>query len=166
MADDSLLFGEKSKKGLREWIYARYACGDPVSVIAAEEGISTNEVYLLMKSCPDDYEKTKVQREQFNGVRIVRSLSLVDAHNLRVLEGLLDKTISEIVLSEAFREIAKIGKDLAHRVNLFEGKATEIVEQQTREKPMPLDEMERRIAEAKNAGDGIDNGSVEGNGTQ
>ena len=166
MDNDSLLFGDQNKQGLREWIYARYACGDPVSVIAKEEAISIQKVYAIMNSCPEDYEDTKVKREQFNGLRIVRSLALVDAHYLRVLEAMLDDNVSTLIKSEAFKELSKLSRNLALRVQLYEGKATEIIEQQTREKPMPLEEMRQRLEDAESVGTGLDDLSVNGGDSQ
>ena len=157
-----LTFGEAKDHAKREWIYARYAAGDHLGTIAADAGLSANQVYDIMKSCPENYETTKMRREQFTGLRLIRSQSLLDAWNLRMLEDMDNEKVT--VTPDIIKELVKLNKDLAHRVQLYEGKATEIVDMQTREKPLPLEEMERRIAAAKAAGDGIDMGSVEGEG--
>ncbi len=73
-----LLFGNSEEKELH-FIYARYAMGDPVSMIAADLGISEAKVRTRMSTQPERYEEIKKQREAFTGIRLQRSLSLVDA---------------------------------------------------------------------------------------
>jgi len=152
-----LIFGETKDHGKREWIYARYACGDHIGTIASDSGLSIQQVYDIMKSCPDDYEKTKTQREQFCGLRLIRSLSLLDAYNLRLLEDLTEEKL--IATPDTIRELSKLCKDLAHRVQLYEGKATEIIKSK-RDDAITLEEAEARIAEAKAAGTGLDTKSI------
>lgn len=159
---EQLLFGSK-KDTDRLWIYSRYAAGDPISIIAADARLSLAQVYDLMRECPDDYEKTKKQREQFSGLRVGRSLSLVDAYNLRLLEKFTED--ETVVTAEMIKELAKLCKELAHRNQLYEGKATEIVDSRFSTKTLSVEEAESRLAEAKAAGTGIDNSSIEGNGS-
>ena len=150
-----LTFGEADDGGKREWIYARYACGDHIGTIAHDAQISPEQVYNIMKSCPDDYEKTKIRREQFCGLRLIRSVSLIDAWNLKMLERLDVEEVS----AETIKELSKLCKDLAHRVQLYEGKATEIIKSQYGD-AITIEEALRRIVEAKAAGTALDTGSV------
>lgn len=154
-----LLFGETKDHGKAAWIYARYAAGDHVGTIAADAGLSIQQVYEIMKTCPDDYEKTKQRREQFCGLRLIRSLSLIDAHNLKILEELDNEKLE--VTADTVKELSKLCKDLAHRVQLYEGKATEIIKSK-RDDIITLEEAEARIAEARAAGTGLDMKSIGG----
>jgi len=157
MDNECLMFGESKDHGKAVWIYARYACGDSINVIAHDAELSVHQVYEIMKSCPAEYEETKKRREQFTGLRLVRSLSLIDAWNLKKLEEL----DNEVMTPDTIKELSKLCKDLAHRVNLYEGKATEIIKSQ-RSDTITLEEAEARIAEAKAAGTGIDTKSLGG----
>ena len=152
-----LTFGEAGDSCKREWIYARYACGDHIGTIAHDALMSPEHVYNIMKSCPDDYEKTKVRREQFCGLRLIRSLALMDAWNLKKLEELDNGEVAP----ENIKGLLGLCKDLAHRVQLYEGKATEIIKSQ-RSDAITLEEAEARIAEAVAAGTGLDTKSVGG----
>lgn len=143
------LFGNKAAKEAHE-VYARYAMGDPVSVIATDLGISTSTVYQMMGKMPDQYETTKKAREDFLGLRLQRSLSLIDAHNLRTLEQITEGTLKPTI--EQTKELTRWAKDVAHRLQLHEGKATEISgtdEQLTREQVLKI------LKEQEDAGDGL-----------
>lgn len=148
--DRLLLGGEDSKSA---WIYARYAMGDPVSVIAAATNKSPAQVLAIMRERPKEYEQTKQLREHFMGLRINRSLSLIDAYNLRVLEALTEGHLSASLTGDVVKKLGRIAKSLAHRHQLHEGKATEIV--QSLDKVMTMDEMKDRMKEMENAGDAI-----------
>lgn len=154
MADETenrLLFG--GKENTRAWIYCRYAMGDPVSVIASESKMSEIKVLQIMREIPQEHEKTKKLREAFLGLRIQRSLSLVDAHNLRILEALTEGKIVDVCKPEVIKELCKMAKDLANRVQLFEGKATQIIHVDDEE--LSLEEYKRRLDEVEAAGDAI-----------
>jgi len=157
---EQLLFGDK-RDTERNLIYARYASGDPVSIIAADTGMTEEEVYAIMRSCPAENEKVKQRREQFTGLRTRRSLNLLDAYNLRMLEELIEGKLD--LTSEIMKELTKLSKVLAHRVQLLDGKATNIIDQRNNE-AMSLEAMKQKIAEAEAAGTGIDTGSIEGEG--
>ena len=149
--ENRLLFG--GKDNTRAWIYCRYAMGDPVSVIAADAEMSEAKVLEMMRELPKEHEQTKKLREAFLGLRIQRSLSLVDAHNLRVLEALTEGTLEEVCKPEVIKELGKLAKDLANRVRLHEGKATEIIRLDDEE--LSVDDLKKRIAEMEDAGDAI-----------
>ena len=144
-----LLFGSSDDMELH-FIYARYAMGDPVSLIAADLGCSESQIHAKMRKRPEQYEETKKQREAFTGLRLQRSLSLVDAHNLRILEDITEGRIEPS--HELMKELNRWSKDVAHRLQLHEGKATEITgsdEKLTRKQVMEI------LKEQEEAGDGL-----------
>lgn len=151
VTENRLMFG--GKDNTRAWIYCRYAMGDPVSVIASESDMSEAKVLEIMREYPNEYEQTKKLREAFLGLRIQRSLSLVDAHNLRVLEALTEGTLEEGCKPEVIKELGKLAKDLANRVQLHEGKATQIIRVDDEE--LSVDDLKKRLAEMEAAGDAI-----------
>jgi len=159
-----LTFGKRDEKHKRnEWIYARYACGDSVKDIARDAGITPKRVYEIMKSCPENYEETKARREQYCGLRLMRALSLIDSQILRFVEDASQKEFEELD-PRTQRELRLLIGDLSHRVQLHEGKATQIIQSQFSDS-ITLDEAEKRIADAKAAGMGLDDRSVNnGNG--
>lgn len=146
----TLLFGDKKQDNI-EFIYSRYAMGDPVSLIAADLGIAESEVRRKMRTQPDKYEDTKKQRECFLNIRLRRSLSLVDAWNLRQLELLIEGV--KPPTAEVVKELGRIAKDIFNRLQLQEGKATEIVK--VEDKRLTIDEMKAKIKKIEAAGDGI-----------
>jgi hypothetical protein len=143
------LFGDAAENKAHQ-VYARYAMGDPVSVIAADLKISPSEVYRRMRKIPDQYEETKKMREAFLGLRLRRSLSLIDAHNLKLLEGITEGTLT--LTGDQMKDLTRWAKDVAHRLQLHEGKATEITgtdEKLTREQVKAI------LKEQEDAGDGL-----------
>ena len=140
---EELSFGQEEDHGERRWIYARYAAGDHIGTIASDANKSVTQIYEIMKSCPDDYEKTKVRREQFTGLRLNRSQSLLDAWNLRQLEK-LDKDGHDLTLDQ-IKELVKLNKNLAHRIQLHEGKATAIINDISANKTMSIEELEIKL---------------------
>jgi hypothetical protein len=148
--DNALIFGDAKQNTLAE-IYSRYAMGDPVSVIAADLGCPEVTVRRMMRTRPDDYEETKKLRECFLHIRLRRSLSIIDAINLRNLEALLEGRSK--LSADAIKELCKLSKDIFNRLQLQEGKATEIVS--VEDKRMTIPEMEAKIKKIKAAGDGI-----------
>ena len=150
-SENRLLFG--GKDNTRAWIYCRYAMGDPVSVIASESNMSEMKVLEIMREEPKEHEQTKKLREAFLGLRIRRSLSLVDAHNLRVLEALTDGALEDGCKPDVIKELGKLAKDLATRVQLHEGKATAIVRVDDEE--LTIDELKQRLREMEAAGDAV-----------
>jgi DNA-binding Lrp family transcriptional regulator len=149
--ENRLMFG--GKDNTRSWIYCRYAMGDPVSVIASEADMSEAKVLEIMRELPKEHEQTKKLREAFMGLRVQRSLSLVDAHNLRVLEALAEGTIDEGCKPEVIKELGKMAKCLADRVRLYEGKATQIIRVDDEE--LSVDDLKARLTELEAAGDGL-----------
>jgi hypothetical protein len=150
--ENRLFFGS-GDDNTHAWIYSRYAMGDPVSVIASETGLSEAKVLGIMRELPDEYEQTKKLREAFLGLRLKRSLSLVDAHNLRVLEALTEGLLVDACKPEVIKELSKLAKTLADRVRLNEGKATQIIRIDDEE--LSLDDLKIRMAEMEEAGDGL-----------
>lgn len=151
VTENRLMFG--GKDNTRAWIYCRYAMGDPVSVIASEAGMSEQVVLEIMRELPKEHEQTKKLREAFMGLRVQRSLSLVDAHNLRVLEALTEGTIDEACKPDVVKELSKMVKTLAERVRLHEGKATQII--RTIDEELSVDDLKQRLTEMEAAGDGL-----------
>lgn len=144
------LFGSKDDQE-HEKIYARFAMGDPVSVIAADLGVSESIVYKRMRKYPDLYEETKKAREAFIGLRLQRSVSLIDAHNLRILEDITEGRINPT--QEQMKELNRWSKDLSTRLQLHEGKATAII--RTDDKKLSREEALKILEEQKEAGDGL-----------
>jgi len=148
---NSLLYGDVSDKLAQlQHVYAMYAMGDPVSVIAKSLGKTEPEVHRMMKTRPDDYEATKQAREAFIGVRLQRSVSLVDAMNLKKLEdwreGRSSPTIDEL------KAIDKWIKHASDRLALHEGKPTSAVKVDVSE---TLEEIEAWTKKVRAAGNGI-----------
>lgn len=148
--DGALIFGDKEQSSLA-CVYARYAMGDPCSVIATDLGCTEADVTRKMRVMPEKYDETKKARECFLNIRLRRSLSLVDAWNLRQLEDLIEGRLS--VTSDVVKELGKIAKDIFNRLQLQEGKATEILK--VEDKRMTIPELEAKIKRVKEAGDGI-----------
>ncbi len=148
--DLALTFGDPKEKGV-QFIYSRYAMGDPVSVIAADLNCSPESVVRMMQMQPEKYEDTKKQRECFLNIRLRRSLSLVDAYNLRQLELLIEGIMPPS--AEVIKELGKLAKDIFNRLQLQEGKATEIVK--IEDKRLTIPEMKAKIQRIEAAGDGI-----------
>ena len=125
MPDDSeeyaLMFGPGPNND-RAYAYSRYAVGDPLSEIAKDSGLSIQDVLALMRQRPSEFAETKQMREDFERLRVQRSLSIIDDHNLGVLEGIQAGTV--VVDKDLRKELTKMAKDLAHRHALNEGKAT------------------------------------------
>lgn len=141
--ENGLLFG--GRDGDREAIYARYAMGDFIDVIAADADRSVPAVYNLMREKPADYERSKQAREAFSNLRVQRASSVADGRLLKKLEaGTLNAT-----------ELIRAADSLATRVRLIEGKATEIVGE---EAPKTLEDLEVRMKEIRDAGDGLATG--------
>lgn len=145
----SLLFGE-TKDSLVEHVYARYAMGDPISVIASDLKVSEHTVFQMMRKIPDKYEETKQAREAFLGLRLRRSLSLVDAHNLRLMEGITEDRITPT--AEQMKDLTRWAKDVAIRLALHEGKPTASVKFDTRES---LEDIEAWLTKVRAAGNGL-----------
>ncbi|MCK5609100.1 hypothetical protein KAR91_44910 [Candidatus Pacearchaeota archaeon] len=154
---DDLVFGSPEAEE-RHWVYARYACGDPISKIAADRGMSMEQIYQIMRSCPDEYEATKKRREDFTGLRITRSQALIDAWNLRFLEDMTEGRV--LVTAELLKEVSKINKDLTARVQLFQGKANFVVE--ARDGIKTNEALLKLCTAVKAAGDALDLSSIEG----
>lgn len=147
--NNALTFGGDEQKSLAN-IYARYAMGDPCSVIAADIGCCVSEVTRRMRTVPEKYEETKKARECFLNIRLRRSLSLIDAWNLRQLEKLIE---GQVASSETIKELGKLAKDIFHRLQLQEGKATEILK--VEDKRMTFEELKAHVEKVEAAGDGI-----------
>ena len=147
--DNTLLFGSDDQKTMAH-IYARYAMGDPCSVIAKDFGVDVSTVVRKMRTMPEKYEETKKARECFLNIRLRRSLSLIDGWNLRQLEKLIE---GQLTGSDTIKELGKLAKDIFNRLQLQEGKATEILK--VEDKRMTIDELKAKIQKIEEAGDGI-----------
>jgi len=146
---DYLLYGDE-KEAKVQHVYARYAMGDPVSVIAANLGIKESEVLLMMRTRPDEYEQTKLAREAFIGVRLQRSVSLVDAMNLRLLEDITENRVTPT--DDQMKAISRWIKHASERLALHEGKPTSSVKLDVSE---TLEEIEAWTKKVRAAGNGI-----------
>ena len=144
-----LSFG--GRDGQREWVYARYAMGDQLEIIAADCGKTEKQILELMREIPKLYEETIEAREAYSNLTVKRSLSICDAYNLRTLERL---NSGELDLEpEKIKEIGKLVKDLANRVRLSEGKATTVVRVDDEE--LTLEGLKEKIRKIEAAGDGL-----------
>lgn len=149
--DEELRLSFGGRDGKREWIYARYAMGDQLEVIAQDCGITKAKVLELMREMPEAYEETIKAREAFSGLTVKRSLSIADAYNLRMLEKLNDGTLEPT--PDLVKEMSKLVKELANRVRLHEGKATAIVRVDDEE--LTLEGLKEKIKKVEAAGDGL-----------
>ena len=148
--DNYILLYGGGKDGKAEEIYARYAMGDPISKIAEDAGVSISSLYTIMQRKPDAYESSKQAREDYLRLRVRRSLCLLDAYNLRLLEDLTEGKLDPD--ANTMKHLATLVKDLAHRDQLYQGKATEIIRD---DRVLSIEELEERIQAVKNAGDGL-----------
>lgn len=144
-----LSFG--GRDNTRLWIYARYAMGDQLEVIAADCGKSEAQVLTLMREMPEEYETTIKAREAFSGLTLKRSQSIIDAYNLRLLEDLNSGKL--VATTETIKELGKLVKEIANRVRLHEGKATAHIRVDDVE--LSLEEYKRRLDEVEDAGDAL-----------
>ena len=116
----------------RQWVFAQYELGRPVTEIAAEMKKSEAFVYGHLRSKPDKYEDIKRIREEQYNMTLRRVRGLADTIMLSYLESMRDKLdnpdLSDEERDAVFEQIdqvAKIAKLYADRINLAEGKATE-----------------------------------------
>jgi len=159
MTDEQYLTFGADRENDRAAAYARYAMGDPVSVIASDMNKSESAILAMMRERPEEYEETKKKREDFTGVRVNRSLSLVDATRLRLLEILAEEKDlknelrdKDSVVSKLLNKLGEWEKSLSHRHQLYQGKATDIVKH---EEVRTIEDVEQKIKEIKDAGDGL-----------
>lgn len=146
------LFGSPYEKEI-EQLYARYAMGDPLEIIAADAGKSVKELMAQLRRMPEKYEETEKARAMFTGTRLRRTLSLMDAHNLQVMEDLRTGRLMSEEKVEAQKHIAKLANGIFTRLQLHEGKATEILK--IEDKRMTIPELKDYIQKIEEAGDGI-----------
>ena len=62
--EEFLLF-PSGRDGDRAAAYARYAMGDPVSMIASDLATSPGQVYAMMQERPEEYQKAKRTRQDY-----------------------------------------------------------------------------------------------------
>ena len=113
-----------------QWIFAQYEAGKPVSEIAAGMKVCESAVYARLRMRPKTYEEIKKVREELYCRQLRRARGLADAIALDYLErhyakrqkAKSDKAIEKI--DEQIDKVMKIGKLVADRVQLAEGKAT------------------------------------------
>jgi hypothetical protein len=120
------------KEFQRQYVFAEYENGKPVSQIAADMGKTEAFVYAQLRTKPEKYEDIKRIREEQYNLTLRRVRGLADNITQKYLEDLQEKLnkpdLTEEEKEEVYEQIeqvVKIAKQYADRVNLAEGKATE-----------------------------------------
>lgn len=131
-------------------LYLMYAAGDQLADIGTEFHVSPATISKRLKKFPCKLDEAKKQRAEFHNAKHRRAGSLSIDLQVKYLEDMPDDHVS---LSKEMSTIIKIGETSERRADLNEGKPTErtaIVE------TLSLEDIEERIAEAKDAGNGLD----------
>ncbi|MBN2182098.1 MAG: hypothetical protein JW715_09290 [Sedimentisphaerales bacterium] len=113
--NDDLDFG--GRDGTRAWIYARYAMGDPVSVIAAEGNLSPGQIYAIMREKPERFAEAKKERDAFFELRLNEFSDLIDQLSLESFVDILksiDKTKQVDFLKKAWAKFVELSPAKLH----------------------------------------------------